>query len=319
MGRKLTTKEFIERAVVVHGSKYDYSRVVYTLSQNKVDILCRKHGCFRMQASCHTNLKQGCPKCAIQDSRIRYSKTLEDFILDADKVHDKKYDYSKSKYVNSHTKIVITCIKHKSDFKMKPNNHLLGQGCKLCAKEVRTNSTENFIKRSKEVHGNKYTYLNSIYTRGRDKILITCKKHGDVSVTASGHLRGRGCPKCGVEDCGFTRTYFKNRCNKNSKGLGVLYVLKCYNNNEVFYKVGITSSRIGRRFAGSVAMPYNYEVIKNLKLDPDLVYDTENKILRDLAGFKYEPKISFGGETECFSELEPILKLLDKLLEKAGV
>lgn len=82
-----------------------------------------------------------------------------------------------------------------------------------------------------------------------------------------------------------------------------------------FCKVGITSSSIGRRFAGSIAMPYNYEVIKDLKLDPDLVYDIENKIIRDLAGFRYEPKISFGGETECFSELEPILKLLDKLLK----
>lgn len=318
MGRKLTTKEFIDKAVSVHGSKYEYSKVDYTLAHNKVTILCKNHGYFSMQAYCHTNLKQGCPKCAIDDSKKRYSKSLGDFITDANRVHGEKYDYSKSNYVNSATKITITCISHNLDFKMRPNNHLLGQGCRECAKEAKTNSTKDFIKKAVEVHGNKYSYSNSIYSRGKDSILITCKIHGDVSIIASGHLVGRGCPKCGAEDCGFTKTFFKNRCSKNIKGLGVLYVIKCYNECEVFYKVGITSSYVGKRFGGSVAMPYNYKVIKELKLPPDFVYDTENTILRDLAGYKYKPKISFGGETECFSKLEPILKLLDKLLEKEG-
>jgi len=42
--KKLTTGEFIEKAITVHGNTYDYSGVEYVGSKSKVEIICPKHG-----------------------------------------------------------------------------------------------------------------------------------------------------------------------------------------------------------------------------------------------------------------------------------
>jgi len=64
--RRLTTEEFIARAKLAHGDKYDYSKVVYTSSHDKVEIVCAEHGSFFQSASNHTNgNKAGCPGCAV--------------------------------------------------------------------------------------------------------------------------------------------------------------------------------------------------------------------------------------------------------------
>jgi hypothetical protein len=56
--------------------------------------------------------------------------------------------------------------------------------------------TKEFIRMARLVHGDKYDYSNSNYTRGKDPITITCRRHGDYIQRASTHLRGSGCPKC---------------------------------------------------------------------------------------------------------------------------
>ena len=40
--KKLTTKEFIDRAKLIHGDKYDYTNTVYTGSENPITIFCKK-------------------------------------------------------------------------------------------------------------------------------------------------------------------------------------------------------------------------------------------------------------------------------------
>lgn len=47
------TQEFVEKAVAVHGSNYDYSNVVYVKSSQKVDIICPVHGLFQMTPNQH--------------------------------------------------------------------------------------------------------------------------------------------------------------------------------------------------------------------------------------------------------------------------
>ena len=64
--RRLTTSEFVERARLVHGDKYDYSRATYFLSHEKVEIICREHGAFWQSPVNHTKgNKAGCPGCAV--------------------------------------------------------------------------------------------------------------------------------------------------------------------------------------------------------------------------------------------------------------
>ncbi len=68
LSRALSQEEYIARAIEVHGTKYDYSKVVYTGGQHKITIICPIHGEFKQKPENHTNAKQGCLKC-YHDSR----------------------------------------------------------------------------------------------------------------------------------------------------------------------------------------------------------------------------------------------------------
>lgn len=55
----------------VHGSTYDYAKVIYTNSATKVEILCKKHGSFYQTPNHHLEGK-GCPKCQVSNQTIVY-------------------------------------------------------------------------------------------------------------------------------------------------------------------------------------------------------------------------------------------------------
>ena len=57
-------------------------------------------------------------------------------------------------------------------------------------------TTDSFIKRALEIHGDRYTYNKVEYVNWNKKICITCKEHGDFYKTPAKHLYGQGCPKC---------------------------------------------------------------------------------------------------------------------------
>ena len=59
---------------------------------------------------------------------------------------------------------------------------------------------DEFVRRSKEVHGDKYTYDNVDYKGALIKVMITCPIHGDFPQPPNKHLKGAGCNKCGIED-----------------------------------------------------------------------------------------------------------------------
>ena len=112
MSKKLLNDEFIEKAIKKHGDKYDYSKVEYTGSHNKVCIICSEHGEFYQSATNHL-YGYGCKKCAYQYSHGKYRlTTFETFLSQAKEIHGDKYDYSKVKWKNTSTKIVIICPIH---------------------------------------------------------------------------------------------------------------------------------------------------------------------------------------------------------------
>lgn len=139
--KKPTTEEFVEMAIKVHGGKYTYEKAVYKNNKEKILITCPKHGDFLQVAKSHLN-GCGCPKCANDKKSEENKASLEYFIKKANTIHGGKYDYSKSEYVDSDTKILITCPEH-GDFMQLPNNHLSGHGCPKCSHI--TSSPENEI------------------------------------------------------------------------------------------------------------------------------------------------------------------------------
>lgn len=131
-------------------------------------------------------------------------KTTEQFIEDARKVHGNKYDYRGVEYINNQTKVTITCPEH-GDFTQQPNNHLQGNGCVKCVKNI-LKSTEEFIRASLDVHRGLYNYNKTSYKNSTTKVTITCKEHGEFIQSPILHLKGAGCPKCADIERGKMRT-----------------------------------------------------------------------------------------------------------------
>ena len=121
------------------------------------------------------------------------------FIEKSNTKHFGKYCYSKSIYKSSRIKITITCKEH-GDFEQTPYNHIRGQGCPKCKTidlSYKLSSTlEKFVIKANKIHNNIYEY--SEYHKSSLKIPIKCKDHGIFYQTPNSHLRGRGCPKCGL-------------------------------------------------------------------------------------------------------------------------
>ena len=193
--------DFKERAIAVHGNKYDYSQSVYSGMHKKLTIVCPIHGTFEQEA--HSHLKgQGCPKCGIESRSRKRSDTKETFIEKARKVHGDKYDYSMVEYSGSQEKVSVICPKH-GVFSVKPYLHIQGQGCPGCWEERRKfnrlKTTEGFVKKANEIHEGKYDYSKVEYANSSTKVCIICPEHGEFWQTPDSHLGGSGCPKCGME------------------------------------------------------------------------------------------------------------------------
>jgi hypothetical protein len=193
--RKLTQKEFLEKAKSIHGDDFDYTKVEYINSKKKVIIICKKfgHGEFLQKPNIHLH-GSGCSKCANKNV------TTEEFIRKAKEVHGDAYDYSLVEYVNNTTKIKIKCLEGHI-FTQIPQSHLSGHGCPICGGNKKI-TTEEFITRAKNVYGDKFDLSQTKYVNSDTKVNIICSKHGEIFIYPLDFLKGNGCPKCNLEKIG---------------------------------------------------------------------------------------------------------------------
>jgi len=186
--RTKTQKEFLYKAQLVHGDLYDYSKTKYTGARNKVTIICRKHGDFQQVTYSHTS-GRGCPKC------VGKNKNTDDFVKQAREIHGDLYDYSKTKYISTHKKVLIIDREY-GEFWQTPGSHLQGIGSPIRKGGVRI-TTDEFIKRARTVHGGLYDYSKTKYKGAFNKILIIDPDFGEFWQEASSHLQGAGNPERG--------------------------------------------------------------------------------------------------------------------------
>jgi len=126
------------------------------------------------------------------------------FIEEAKRIHGDRYDYSKVDYERCNIKICIICPKH-GEFWQTPHMHLQGQGCKKCSVSKQACNVEDFVKKAKRIHGDKYDYSKVDYMNSHTKICIICPKHREFWQTPNDHLNGKGCKKCGSESSSLLR------------------------------------------------------------------------------------------------------------------
>lgn len=209
MSKKLTTEEFIEKAKLIHGDRYDYSLVEYTGNKNKIRILCKEHGVFLQTPSNHLN-SHICVYCSGLNK-----KSNTEFIKELKIKHGNKYDYSLVEYNGNKKDILIICKEH-GNFKQSAITHLRGSICPKCNIVLQSKTNEWFITKCKLIHHNRYDYSNTLYKNARTNVDIICKIHGVFSQNSRSHLNGKGCPVC-----------------KNSKG--ELYIINYLNKNNIIY------------------------------------------------------------------------------------
>jgi len=194
----LRKENFIKNATKLHLGKYDYSKFHYSNSKINGIIICKIHGEFLQTPNTHL-MGGGCKKCGIKKVTDLHSSNLVEFICKSNKVHGKRYDYSKSIYLGRHRNIEIICKKHGS-FWQYAGNHLRGCHCPTCSKILnglkRRLTAEQFIKRARKIHTDEYDYSIVKYKNTESPVNILCKNHGKFKQVVGDHLSGAGCPLC---------------------------------------------------------------------------------------------------------------------------
>lgn len=226
MPKKQTTEEVIAAFKVKHGDCYDYAKTIYKGASKKVVVICADHGAFKILPGHHKS-GTGCRHCYFRSRKI----SRDDFLAKARSKHGRIYDYSAvpDTFRVSADKIIITCTLHAHSFEQSASNHMHGHtGCPQCRSDIlsgpasdrgkkkrksRIVLAQEFIVRSKEVHGDALDYSDFEYCGVNAKSTFICKIHGPFQQNLSNHLRNGGCPECARKRRGAGS--FKRLCHES--------------------------------------------------------------------------------------------------------
>jgi len=193
----MTKEEFIDKAVRIHGNKYDYSKVPdYVCSKMRKSIIyigCSVHGYVETSLQSHIYKRRGCGRCS---GKVKMSN--EEFLKKANDIHCFKYEYPELRFNKMTDKIKIICPTH-GMFYQQPKLHVhKKQGCPECGKSIVGNvlTKEELLNRFKCAHEDKYDYSLVEYANSTTKVAIKCRKHGVFYQYPRNHSRGNGCSKC---------------------------------------------------------------------------------------------------------------------------
>ena len=134
-------------------------------------------------------------------------KTTQDFINELNIINPNITVLGE--YLGCKTKTLCKCNICGYEWEASPTNLLSGRGCPECkhikikqASSSRKLTTEEFIYKAKETHGNTYDYSKVQYVNAQTKVCIICPKHGEFWQIPRCHVQGNGCPRCngGVKD-----------------------------------------------------------------------------------------------------------------------
>lgn len=314
-----TQEKFIQDAENLYWDDYEYDLVEYVNNKTPVKIKCKIHGVFERRPDFYLK-GDACRTCLKKQTK---SSDKEIFIEEAIKVYGDKDDYTATHIISAREKIKIRCTKHNHTFQKSIQTYLSGYGCPKCSAEnytkIRTKTTKEFVHQAKEIHGDNCDYTETVLIDCKTKVTIKCNKHDlYFNILPTNHLSGGRCRKCLSENlskalkgkegtCGYSRSgYVKQAGNREA----YVYLIKCWNENEEFYKIGKTFLEINKRFTKS-NLCYKFEKINFHNGEAGYIYDLENELHRKYREFKYSPIQWFAGYTECYSLDLPIEEIIN--------
>lgn len=162
-------------------------------------------------------------------------KTQEEFIAEAKAIWGDKFDFSNAVYINNHTSIEVKCNDCGEIFTPKPDNLLHHHGCPVCSGNKKM-TKEMFLKRAKEIHGDKYDYSKVVWVDKFTEVVIGCPFHGDFKQIPKYHFYQQGCKECSKLTMGSERLSVERFLEKSRIVHGERYdytlITKIKNNRE---------------------------------------------------------------------------------------
>lgn len=289
--------DIIERCLAVHGDTYDYSLVKDTLVRDKLEVICKIHGVFRVSQQNHCKIGTGCQKCRIE---LHKESSVKRIINSCTRKYGDLYDYSNVVATTRNNTIIdVVCTKH-GTFSVRLHKHLNGSICKDCRREQHIIKQQvKYLDTFFKVHGDMYGYEQFLYKSNTTLATFICKFHGEFKQYPISHANGHGCRKCNSVPITYNDSMLKK---PTSIGLSTLYVILCKSTSETFVKIGITRGSTVKRFAAKKAMPYEYEIIHEVCSDLLSISKLEKELHNKYKMYSYTPHTDFSGYTECFSD-----------------
>lgn len=234
--KQLSTHEFIEKAIAVHGKSYNYSEVKYINAHQYVTIICPEHGAFNQSPKRHIAGIYGCSECAKKGVGIINRTGIVAFLQRAREVHGDIYDYSSiTEFSTLKGKVPVICPIH-GTFLQLAKSHLK-YGCPKCA---RAKGGPGF-RRSHWVENQK----------GRKAILYIITLHGNgetfykIGITYRGvSARFRGCLPYQLQTVALYKSYdagkvydLEHRVHKELKTCSYTPILRFGGETECFFSI----------------------------------------------------------------------------------
>lgn len=201
MSKGITKEEFIKRSKEKYNDKYRFYHMEYIGYQYDVWIDCQDHGLYKVKPSKHIGRNQECPCCIKEKLRLKCEQKVLEKCNSVPNC-----DTSRVRYIDSSSKIILGCFvfdekENKIHGKYEKLPYEVDDGCPTCNLILRgiehAVSKEEFIRRSKEKHGNLYNYDNIKYTKISEYVYdIWCYEHNGYFNTLAHNHRLYKCNVC---------------------------------------------------------------------------------------------------------------------------
>jgi hypothetical protein len=327
--KAISVKKVAEKILRASHGEVSINEESFSNINSKATFGCKRHGSYKRLVNVAINSEHPCLSCL---KEIRENAVIEIKSVDA-KIFEKfgnnySFEVIPGKNLRS-TRILLTCAQH-GDFSISYSSLARSPGCPACSRDrsqsartagLKTKTletlklrTDRWISRASLAHNNKYDYGEVVYVDAKTPVAIICPIHGKFDQIPDTHLKS-GCRACADQELlgKYSEKYFMDNPEQASK-ISTLYYIQLSSEDEVFYKVGITTTTIKNRFGMTKAGGVKVEVLQAAKLSLIDAFRTE-QLIQQLHGtkFRYRPKLGGKsvrslriGPSECFSSQLPL-------------
>lgn len=286
---KWTTDYLIREGTKKWNGFFNYSMTKCNGAFDTIKFECPVHGIRSQRASSH--LTYGCQLCEIDKRANEKRLTKKILVKRLIDLYGHDFGYERQKIQNYYTVLSLKCPDH-GLFEQSINNLLRGTACQKCGQERTVEplriSHEEFMKKLIKIHGDNYILDKTLYTSNREKIILTCRKHGDFKITPSNALSGSGCSRCA--QYGF---------NPGKKAV-LYYYRVSTTEGKTLYKIGVTNRSPDDRFTKKDLSKMS--IVAEFKFDTGQdAYEKEQDLINSFSMYKYDGKeILKDGNSELF-------------------